>query len=173
MQDLDKTRRRTATFFQVSFWLLMFAGLALYFSGYLDRQDNPNQHLLQYVQHDGPAEVVLKRNRSGHYIAPGQINGQDVLFLLDTGATTISVPERIAQQAGLIPGRPSRVTTASGIVEVYQTQLDTVQLGNIRMSQASGHINPHMPSDIVLLGMSFMQNLELTQRDGVLTLKIP
>ncbi|MCD8514410.1 MAG: retroviral-like aspartic protease family protein [Nitrincola sp.] len=99
--------------------------------------------------------------------------GMMCFFLLDTGATTISVPERVARQAGLVPGRTSRVTTASGIVEVYQTELASVQLGNIRMHQVQAHINPHMPSDIVLLGMSFMKNLEMTQRDGVLTLRIP
>ena len=173
MRDPDQTRRFTAKLFQVSFWLLLLTALAFYFSGFLDRRDNPNRHLLQYVQHDGPLEVILHRNRSGHYIAPGQINGHDVHFLLDTGATTISVPERVARQAGLVPGRTSRVTTASGIVEVYQTELASVQLGNIRMHQVQAHINPHMPSDIVLLGMSFMKNLEMTQRDGVLTLRIP
>ena len=173
MRDPDQTRRFTAKLFQVSFWLLLLAALSVYFSGYLDRRDNPNRHLLQYVKHDGPSEVALHRNRSGHYIAPGQINGHDVIFLVDTGATTISVPERIANQAGLVPGRSSRVTTASGVVEVYQTELQSVQLGNIRMHQVQAHINPHMPSDIVLLGMSFMKNLEMTQRDGMLTLRIP
>ncbi len=173
MNDPDQARRFTAKLFQVSFWLLLLAAMAFYFSGYLDQRDNPNRHLLQYVQHDGPSEVVLHRNRSGHYIAPGQINGHDVIFLLDTGATTISVPERVARQAGLEAGRASRVTTASGVVQVYQTQLSSVQLGNIRMHQVPAHINPHMPSDIVLLGMSFMKNLEMTQRDGVLTLRIP
>ncbi|MFN3880823.1 MAG: TIGR02281 family clan AA aspartic protease [Nitrincola lacisaponensis] len=172
MHDPDITRRRTARLFQVSFWILLMTAFALYFSGYLERRDHPNRHLLQ-VDPQGPAEVVLQRNRSGHYLAPGQINGHAVIFLLDTGATTISVPERVAQQAGLQPGRPSRVTTASGVVEVYQTQLESVQLGNIRMHQVSAHINPHMPSDLVLLGMSFMKNLEMTQRDGTLTLRIP
>jgi len=34
-------------------------------------------------------------------------------------------------------------------------------------------INPYMTDDTVLLGMSFMQHLELVQRGGQLTLKIP
>ncbi|QEW06157.1 retropepsin-like aspartic protease family protein [Nitrincola iocasae] len=172
MRHPDQTRHTIARLFQVAFWLLLLLAFALYFSGYLERRDHPNQHLA-LVQADGPAEVVLQRNRSGHYIAPGLINGHPVVFLLDTGATTISVPETVARQVQLQPGRSNRVTTASGVIDVYQTELKTVQLGNIRLENVQAHINPHMPSDLVLLGMSFMKNLEMTQRDGTLTLRIP
>lgn len=172
MRHPDQTRRTTARLFQVAFWLLLLLAFALYFSGYLDRRDHPNQHLT-LAETDGPAEVVLRRNRSGHYIAPGLINGHPVVFLLDTGATTISVPEAVARQAQLQPGRRSRVTTASGVVDVFQTEIESVQLGNIRLDHVAAHINPHMPSELVLLGMSFMKNLEMTQRDGTLTLRIP
>lgn len=172
MRHPDQTRRTIARLFQVAFWLLLLLAFALYFSGYLERRDHPNQHLM-LAETDGPAEVVLQRNRSGHYIAPGLINGHPVVFLLDTGATTISVPESVARQAQLQAGRTSRVTTANGVIDVYQTELETVQLGNIRLDHVQAHINPHMPSELVLLGMSFMKNLEMTQRDGTLTLRIP
>lgn len=65
------------------------------------------------------------------------------------------------------------VMTANGAIAVYATQLDTVQLGSIKLQHINAHINPHMPDDIVLLGMSFMKHLEMTQREGTLTLKLP
>lgn len=158
-------------FFQVSFWLILFAGLAYYFHDTLDEMQNPNRDM-RFTQ-EGPPEVVLKRNRSGHYIAPGLINDYPVVFLVDTGATSISIPETVAKEIGLKRGSAAKVTTASGVVEVYRTDLQSVSLGGIEMSGVGAHINPHMPSDIVLLGMSFMQDLVLLQQDGELTLRIP
>ncbi|MDX1573284.1 MAG: retropepsin-like aspartic protease [Methylophaga sp.] len=156
----------------IIFWLLLMASLTLFFNGFIDKRDNPNRHLAA-IDIDASNEVVLQRNRAGHYVAPGKINDHDVTFLLDTGATTISVPAGIAEEAGLAQGRPVMVGTANGVITVYQTQLDTVQLGGIVLSDISANINPHMPDEIVLLGMSFMKHLDMTQREGTLTLQIP
>jgi aspartyl protease family protein len=101
------------------------------------------------------------------------INGQPVNFLLDTGATHVSVPAGIAEDLGLRKGRRSQVSTANGVISVYQTELDTVQLGGIQLQQVRASINPYMPDEVVLLGMSFMKHLDMTQRDGVLTLRVP
>jgi len=169
--ESTSTQQRMTRLFQAAFWIMLLVLLSLYFSGYLDQRNNPNRNLAAIDLVVG-SEVVLQSNRNGHYIAPGFINGHPVTFLLDTGATTVSVPETVAKQVGLKPGRTVRVSTANGIVSVYQTQLNTVQLGGIQMQFVEGHINPHMSSDIVLLGMSFMRNLEINQRAGVLVLKL-
>ena len=113
---------------------------------------------------------MLKRNRLGHYVAPGKINNQPVTFLLDTGATAVSVPANVANNIGLTRGRSITVGTANGNIEVYQTTLKSVQLGNITLHEIRGNINPYMDGDTVLLGMSFMRHLELTQRGDTLTL---
>lgn len=155
----------------IVFWLLFMASLTLFFNGFIERQQNPNLGL-SIVGTEG-TELVLKRNRAGHYVAPGLINGEEVTFLLDTGATQVSVPERVANRAGLRPGRQVMVGTANGVVAVYETTIEAVQLGHIQMQQVSANINPHMHDDLVLLGMSFMKDLEMTQRDGTLTLRLP
>jgi aspartyl protease family protein len=152
-------------------WVVILAMLTLYFNNYLDHQENPNASLA--LMSGSEPEVVLQRNKSGHYLAPGEINGERVRFLLDTGATTVSIPEALADRLGLERGRPLRSMTANGIVTVYQTSLDTVTLGGIRMHDVDAAINPGMHEGIVLLGMSFMEHLELTQRQGTLTLRVP
>lgn len=155
----------------ILFWLLLMGSLTLFFNGFIQQRDNPNQALLDVEAVSG--EVVLQRNRAGHYLAPGLINGKPVSFLLDTGATHVSVPAGIAEELGLEKGRPSQVSTANGLISVYQTELTTVQLGGIQLQQVRASINPYMPDDVVLLGMSFMKHLDMTQRDGVLTLRVP
>ena len=76
-------------------WVLLLGLLYLFFEDTISQQYNPNQSL---VSDSSNAEVVLQRNRSGHYVAPGKINGTAVTFLLDTGATTISIPEAVAEK---------------------------------------------------------------------------
>ncbi len=170
---MNRTRQTgTSNAMTIIFWLLLMASLTLFFNGFIDSRDHPNRHLVA-VDMDGEREVILERNRAGHYVAPGKINGHEVIFLLDTGATNISVPAGIAEDADLQQGRPAMVGTANGVITVYQTQLDTVQLGGITLQDIAANINPHMPDDIVLLGMSFMKHLEMTQREGTLTLRLP
>ncbi|MCX4189484.1 retroviral-like aspartic protease family protein [Methylophaga sp. OBS3] len=153
----------------VIFWLLLMGSLTLFFNGFIAKRD---KHLAS-SNLGAETEVVLQRNRAGHYVAPGFINGHEVTFLLDTGATTISVPASVAEQAELQQGRPITVGTANGTITVYQTRLHQVSLGGITLQDISANINPHMHDDVVLLGMSFMKHLEMAQREGTLTLRVP
>ncbi|QKT04496.1 TIGR02281 family clan AA aspartic protease [Ectothiorhodospiraceae bacterium 2226] len=143
--------------------------LTVYFDGMLERQYNPNQQVesLQYA--DGMREVVLQRNRSGHYVVTGQLNGRPVDLLVDTGATVVSIPEPLARELGLRRGHAVPTQTASGMVTTYATVLERVQIGDIEVRNVRASINPH--SDLVLLGMSFLRELELTQRGDTLTLR--
>lgn len=171
MTDPDRTRRRMARLMTHLTWVVLLVMLTLYFNYYLDSRDHPNSALSLVDGQSGV--VVLARNRAGHYLAPGAINGNRVQFLLDTGATSVSIPLSVSDRLGLRRGAPQQTLTANGIATVYRTTLDSVQLGGIRMRNVSAVITPGMPGDTVLLGMSFMQHLELIQRDGKLTLRVP
>ena len=61
--------------------------------------------------------------------------------------------------------------TANGVVTAYATRLQRVELGEIALTDVRAHINPGMRGDDVLLGMSFLRQLDLTQRNGTLTLR--
>lgn len=171
--DLEQARyqRRLGGGFLVAGWIAVFGLLAWLFSGLLAHDANPNTRLTGQLTDTGVREVVLRRNRAGHYVAQGFINGTAATFLLDTGATQVSVPEAIARAAGLRRGAPGTAMTAAGPVTVHATQLDSVRLGNIELRQVRGHVNPHMPGKEVLLGMAFLKHLELIQRGDTLTLR--
>jgi aspartyl protease family protein len=152
-------------------WLLVLGLLTIYFNNFLDKQHNPNQMVETRAHSDGSREVVLQRNRSGHYMATGKLNGQSVNFLLDTGATWVSIPEKIANNLKLERGAPMEVSTANGVITTYATRIDTVSLGDIQLNNVRASINPHAPDDDVLLGMSFLKKLEMVQRGDTLILR--
>ena len=170
MSESTRTEQRIGSTMIVVACLIFLGLLTVLFDKVLDRHEDPNLNLAGYNA-DAPREVVLKRNRSGHYVAPGYINGEPVRFLLDTGATRVSIPAVVARRLGLTRGRPGRVSTANGTIIVYATVLDQVTLGNLAMRDVYADINPHMQGDTVLLGMSFMKHLELIQRGDTMTLR--
>ena len=155
------------------FWISVLVMLMFYFSGYLEQRRNPNQDLELVVADGGSMDVVLKRNRAGHYLARGLINGMEVEFLVDTGATHVAIPGALAERLGLRGGVPGTSHTAGGIVRSYRVQLDSVQLGVIRRRQVSASVVPDMPGEGVLLGMSFLRDLEIVQSGTTMTLRLP
>lgn len=120
---------------------------------------------------NGQATVVLQQARGGHYVTSGKINGQEVFFIVDTGASNVSVPENIAIQLGLEKGKSGRAHTANGTVTVYRTNIPELRIGDIRLYDVEGSINPGMEGEGILLGMSVLKQLEFTQRGDTLILK--
>ena len=90
---------------QVLAWLSFLGVGVFYFSDVLEKQYNPNRSLETRHTEDGLVEVVLQRNRQGHYVTSGEINGEPVTFILDTGATGVAIPSALAGKIGLQPGR--------------------------------------------------------------------
>lgn len=152
-------------------WLGIFVLLGVFFSDILDKQNNPNQSVDTLSLTGDIKELVLKRNRMGHYVANGSINSQPVTFMLDTGATDVAIPAVIAKKLNLQAGPSAYYQTANGQVKVYLTKLDTISLGDIRLSNVRATINPGYKSDQILLGMSFLKHLEFSQRGNTLTLR--
>ena len=152
-------------------WVGIFVFLALFFSEVLDKQNNPNQSINTSVISGDIKELVLQRNRQGHYVANGLINSQPVVFMLDTGATSVSIPQEIANRLNLKRGPEGISQTANGSVVTYFTRLDSISLGDISLNDVSGSINPGYKSNEILLGMSFLKHLEFTQRGNTLTLR--
>jgi aspartyl protease family protein len=151
-------------------WLILLGLLTLLFNNFLEQQNNPNQSPTTITSNTGTKEVVLKRNRAGHYLANGKINGHPVVFLLDTGATDVALPEKLADRIGLEKGYEARAQTANGIARSYMTLLKHVSIGEIRLYGIRASILPGMKSNQVLLGMSFLKQLEMRQKGDTLTL---
>ncbi|MES9968955.1 MAG: TIGR02281 family clan AA aspartic protease [Candidatus Thiodiazotropha sp.] len=163
-------RQKFGRWMILSAWVLLLLLLTLLFSQWLDKRNNPNREL-QVTTIDGDkTAVVLQRNRAGHYVAPGRVNGIGVRFLLDTGATYVAVSSSLAERAGLRRGMPTQSRTANGVVRSWLTKIDRLQLGPIEMREVKATILPSMPDGEVLLGMSFLKHLSLRQQGGELVI---
>lgn len=154
-------------------WIIGLIFLTLLFGQWERQQVNPNQTPVSTTNAEGQPLVQLQRNRFGHYVANGYINDHRVQFLLDTGASDVAVPAKLAKQLALPVGRPQMSFTANGTVETYATELEQVELGDIRLQQVDATIVPNMEGDQVLLGMSFLKQLDFRQQGDVLTLEVP
>lgn len=141
-----------------------------FFGDWEDAQRNPNQ-APESLHGSGYVEVHLASSRQGHYMAGGTINGEEVTFLLDTGATQVAVPIEVAQRLGLQAGAAIIINTANGRATAHRTRLQRLQLGDIVLTDVEALIAPGMGGEDVLLGMSALKQLEFTQRGGTLMLR--
>ncbi len=144
-------------------WILIIAALTFYFSSQEERT------VVQYSP-EGDIEVVIPR-RFGHYEIDGEINGVVASMMVDTGATSISIPEALADQMNLERGREIVALTAGGPIAVYQTRIDRLRLGEIVLYDVRATINPEPDVNSVLLGMSALAALEFEQRGNTLVLR--
>lgn len=150
-------------------WLSVLGLLTLWFGRWEAQEYNPNNLPDSQRTHQG-AQVTLKANRWHHYVSSGTINGHPVTFLLDTGATAVSVPAHLAAKLGLKKGVPMQSQTANGTVQVWSTRIDSLSLGSINLEDLRGSINPGMEGDEILLGMSALKQVEMRQKGDTLTL---
>ncbi len=113
------------------------------------------------------ASVTLAADPRGHFVAEGSINGVPLRFLVDTGATLISLSSGQAKRLGVdyLKGEPGLVSTANGVARVYRVRLDSVKVGEIVMHQVDALIHEGNALPVALLGMSFLNRVEI-RRDG-------
>lgn len=168
MSRSDPTQR-LGKWFAWFAWIALLAILYFWFGDLLDKQQNPNQNVETY-RSGQRAVVELQQNRSGHYVANGQINGRGVTFMLDTGATQVAIPQALGEKLGLQAGMAVTVLTANGPAQAYTTQIDELRLGEIRLQNVAATLVPGYKSEQILLGMSALKALEFTQRNQQLTI---
>lgn len=121
---------------------------------------------------EGGGKIVLTADSRGHFETVGTVNGTSVRFLVDTGATMISLGASDARRIGLDfnSGQRGISQTANGQVQVSRVKLDTVRIGEVTLHgiEATIHQND-MP--IALLGMSFLNRMEMLRDGPTMTLK--
>ncbi len=113
-------------------------------------------------------KLILTPDNSGMYNISGSINGSHVSFVIDTGATLVSMNSNVAKKLGIDykqTGEQSFSYTASGKDKVYIVNLNKVKVGDIELRNIKGAVHEGDFPVITLLGMSFLGKLD-TKREG-------
>ena len=155
-------------------WILFLFILLGGFDYLISKRNNPNQNIVTneyYLANGFQKEIILQRNAYGHYVTSGTINDYEVVFLLDTGASDVAVPESLANDIGLIKKQRIVVKTANGNARAYRTRIASVGVGDIKLYDLNATILTNMPGKEILLGMNFLKHLEITQKGKTLTIK--
>jgi aspartyl protease family protein len=116
----------------------------------------------------------IYRNPKGMFTKVGSINGLPVNFLVDTGASAIAMSTREARRLGLnyrMEGKKIVVRTASGLSSAYAVKLNVVKLGDIVQRNIDAIVIDGDESATVLLGMSYLGHLNITNEGAVMHLE--
>ncbi len=118
-------------------------------------------------------QIVLPAGPGGHFTTLGTINDHVTSFLVDTGATSISIGQIEADKLGLryLYGRRIVTQTANGVVPAYQIQVASVRIGTVEVRDVEAIVVPGQMSH-VLLGNSFLNRFQMRRENDVMTLEL-
>jgi aspartyl protease family protein len=140
-----------------AFWLLLLGLLFLGFDHFEQKRTDG------YQAHEGSGgELVIPRGPDGHFRVEGRVNGHAVSFLVDTGATSVTVSETLAQRAGLKGGQSVTFQTANGALPGRLLRQVPVQAGHLALpgvTVAVGMVGK--PPEIALLGQNFLSRYDI------------
>jgi len=109
--------------------------------------------------------VRIPMSDDGHFWVTARLNGQDVRFMVDSGASVTTVSRTIAQAAGIpITFRRVMVSTANGRAWVIKSHAEALQIGPIERFDFAIDVNE--TDDMNLLGMNFLSSLESWRVEG-------
>ncbi len=148
------------------FWLALLATLYFGFDAYQSRQA---ERFKSYTSTTG--ELVIPRGPDGHFHVDGEINGHPVRFLVDTGASMVSVTDAFAEQARLLGGTLAVFQTANGEREGRILRDVPVRVGSLAAKVRLGVGVTANSADEGLLGQSFLRQFDVQISQNQMVLK--
>ena len=118
-------------------------------------------------------EIVMTVSSGGHFTPAGAINGHAVRFVVDTGATLVSMgkDEALRLNLDLSSARSGVSQTANGAVAVQIVVLDRVRVGEVEINNVGAVVMPH-PLPFILLGNSFLSRFQMRRDNDVMRLEL-
>nr|HET7859112.1 TIGR02281 family clan AA aspartic protease [Caldimonas sp.] len=121
----------------------------------------------------GGKQIVLRAQSGGHFVTSGTINGKTARFVVDTGATLVSMDQYEADRLGVDwkNGQRGISRTANGDAPFYATTLQSVRIGDVQVYNVPAIVSP-APMPYILLGNSFLNRFQMKRENDVMTLDL-
>ncbi len=119
-------------------------------------------------------KLILTPDSGGMFNISGTINGSNVRFIVDTGATLVSMNGNVAKRLGIdykLTGKESQSYTASGKSKIYIVNLKKVKVGDIELENVRGAVHDGNFPVVTLLGMSFLGKLDMKREGRIMELE--
>ena len=121
----------------------------------------------------GQPSVTLTADGRGQFVTQGSVNGAPMRFLVDTGATSVVVYAGDAVRAGIDyqgRGEVGMISTANGVARAWRVSGVAVRLGEISFHDVDVTVS-EAPMPFALLGMTFLNRVEMKRDGDTMTLK--
>ena len=121
----------------------------------------------------GGKQIILTAQSGGHFYAPGTINGKTARFVVDTGATLVSMDQYEADRLGIDwkTDGAGISRTANGDTPSFRTTLQSVRIGDVEVYNVEAVVSP-TPMPYILLGNSFLTRFQMKRENDVMTLDL-
>lgn len=121
----------------------------------------------------GGGEIVMTAGPGGHFLSDGAINGRAVRFMVDTGASVVSMSLADADRLGVDwrRGQPGMASTANGNMPIYLVNLASVRVGEVEVYNVNAAVS-QAPMPHVLLGNSFLGRFQMRRENDVMRLEL-
>jgi aspartyl protease family protein len=105
------------------------------------------------------AETRIPMAIDGHFWVDAKVNGKDVKFLVDSGATMTTIDRQTAREAGIpVSAQADQyVRTGNGIIRVSSGRVADLEIGGIQRRDMGIQVADH--DDLNVLGMNFLSSL--------------
>lgn len=157
-------------------WVMIFAILFVVFA----YRDDLNIAWNRLVSEWGPERTQVVggtlriRPQDGHYFVTAQVNGRDLRFMIDTGATVTAIGSEDATAVGVVPsefGFPVVIQTANGSIQARRATADRLVVGPIERTGMTVIVSPTF-GNLNVLGMNFLSELKSWRvEEGVMILE--
>ena len=121
----------------------------------------------------GSSTVTLSADAHGQFLTSGTVNGRQVRFIVDTGATLTTLSRAEATRIGLdySGGRITNVQTANGEARGWRLSLGSVRVGDVTVRDVDAIVVDNETLPVALLGMSFLGRFDMQREGSTLVLR--
>lgn len=121
---------------------------------------------------ESSAVAIITADGRGQFFTSGEVNGNSMRFLVDTGASSVVLPRSFAVRAGVALGNAQSVgvSTANGRVRAGKVMLNTVRVGGVTANMVEAIVMEDAQLPVALLGMSFLKRTTMKNEGDRLTL---